>query len=146
MKCYLFDIDGTLANCHHRLYHIEQAPKDWRNFFAACLRDEPISHIIELLSDLHEAGACIVLVSGRSNECRTQTVEWLHIHTPLKAPPLYMRKAGDHRPDDIIKLELLAQLRVDGFDPMMAFDDRDRVVKAWRSAGIPCAQVAEGDF
>ena len=57
-----------------------------------------------------------------------------------------MRKEGDHRPDHIIKLELLAQIRSDGFEPIMAFDDRNSVVKMWRDAGIPCAQVAEGDF
>ena len=44
------------------------------------------------------------------------------------------------------QIELLEQMRLDGWDPGMAFDDRSRVVKAWREAGIPCAQVAEGDF
>jgi hypothetical protein len=57
-----------------------------------------------------------------------------------------MRKAGDHRDDDILKIELLAEMRRDGYTPIMVFDDRNRVVKAWRSAGVPCAQVAEGDF
>ena len=57
-----------------------------------------------------------------------------------------MRKAGDFRDDDIIKVELLHELAEDKFKPIMAFDDRNRVVKAWRAAGIPCAQVAEGDF
>jgi len=28
----------------------------------------------------------------------------------------------------------------------MAFDDRNRVVATWRANGVPCAQVAEGDF
>ena len=37
-------------------------------------------------------------------------------------------------------------VRADNFDPIIAFDDRDRVVAAWRSAGIPCLQVAPGDF
>lgn len=59
---------------------------------------------------------------------------------------LRMRRAGDHRPDDIVKREILDQMRADGWRPVMAFDDRARVVKMWREAGIPCAQVAEGDF
>lgn len=146
MRCYIFDIDGTVADCSHRLYHIQGKPADWRSFFAACLDDKPIPHIIELLDELHGAGARIVLVSGRSDECRTQTIEWIHVHTSLIGPPLYMRKAGDHRPDNLIKIELLAQLRADGYEPIMAFDDRNQVVEAWRKAGIPCAQVAEGNF
>jgi hypothetical protein len=28
----------------------------------------------------------------------------------------------------------------------MAFDDRSQVVKMWRKRGVPCAQVADGDF
>lgn len=143
--CYIFDIDGTLADCSHRLHHIHPRPaKDWRAYFAACLDDTPIPHIIELTWIL-EGKAAIVLVSGRSDECREATIQWLDKHeVPFQA--LYMRKAGDHRNDDILKSELLDKVLADGWRPIMAFDDRDRVVKMWRERGIPCAQVAEGNF
>mgnify|MGYP001591708211 CR=1 FL=1 len=42
--------------------------------------------------------------------------------------------------------KLLAELLSHGHRPVMAFDARDRVVKTWRTNGVPCAQVAEGDF
>jgi hypothetical protein len=57
-----------------------------------------------------------------------------------------MRKKGDYRDDSIVKKELLDQIRKDGYNPLLAFDDRDRVVKAWRECGIRCLQVAEGNF
>jgi phosphoglycolate phosphatase-like HAD superfamily hydrolase len=142
--CYLFDIDGTLADCSHRLRHIEKSPKDWDAFFGACDGDAPIEHICDL-ARIVALELPIVFVSGRSDQCRDQTEEWLK-QNRLWSGYLYMRKHGDHRPDDIIKLELLERLRGDGFNPIMAFDDRDRVVAAWRSAGVPCAQVAPGDF
>jgi phosphoglycolate phosphatase-like HAD superfamily hydrolase len=145
MRSYIFDIDGTLADCSHRIHLIEMTPKRWDEFFALCSMDRPIAHIIELARVLSKSGAGIVYVSGRSDQCRYETEAWLRAHK-VPAGPLYMRKRGDHRDDDIIKLELLEQLRADGFDPIMAFDDRNRVVAAWRSAGIPCAQVAPGDF
>ncbi len=47
---------------------------------------------------------------------------------------------------DIVKAELLDQIVADGFSPVMAFDDRNQVVEMWRARGIPCAQVAPGDF
>lgn len=144
IKVYIFDIDGTLADCSHRLHHIQKQPKDWDAFFADCSLDLPHDHVVGLAKDLHSRSV-VVFVSGRSDQCRAQTEEWLLNHG-LPSGPLYMRKAGDHRDDNIIKTEILAELRADGFDPIMAFDDRNRVVKAWRSAGIPCAQVAEGDF
>lgn len=145
MRCYLFDIDGTIADCSHRIHLIQKQPKDWRTFFAFVRNDAPIPHIIELARHLAVADMKIVYVSGRSEECRGHTEEWLERHG-LPDGPLYMRREGDHRDDDIIKIELLAMVREAGYDPIMAFDDRNRVVAAWREAGIPCAQVAPGDF
>lgn len=151
--CYLFDIDGTLADLGHRLHHIKPAfdeqgnlpRKDWDAFFAACPGDTPIEHVCELARTLVDADKTVVLVSGRSDQCRPQTEVWLEQHG-LDGLPLYMRKAGDHRPDYLVKAELLDRVRADGFEPIMAFDDRSQVVQMWRAKGIPCAQVAEGDF
>src|SRR4051812_16941628 len=145
MRTYIFDIDGTIADLSHRLPHIQKDPKDWRTFFAACANDAPIQHTIKLAIDLALAEANIVYVSGRSDECREATEEWLRLNA-LPEGKVYMRKAGDHRPDHQVKVELLEQLRADGHRPVMAFDDRNAVVKMWRYLGVPCAQVAEGDF
>lgn len=145
MRCYIFDIDGTIADLSHRLPHIQKEPKDWQSFFAACHDDAPIPHIIELARDLHCAGASIIYVSGRSDECRAATEAWLKDNR-LPLGKVYMRAEGDHRGDDQVKAELLAELLSHGHRPVMAFDDRDRVVKTWRTNGVPCAQVAEGDF
>jgi phosphoglycolate phosphatase-like HAD superfamily hydrolase len=144
MKCYIFDLDGTICDCSHRIHLIQQSPKDWDTFFSRCHLDAPIPHIIEMARRLNVTTQ-IVFVSGRSDQCRTETKIWLRQHG-LPSTNLYMRKEGDHRDDDVIKIELLNDLRADGFEPIMAFDDRDRVVAAWRAAGIPCAQVAPGDF
>lgn len=147
-RCYLFDIDGTLADCSHRLHHIQAKPKDWRAFFAGCQDDKPLAHIIELAKKLW-ATTPVVFVSGRSDECRDETAKWLERHglgILMQPASLYMRSEGDYRADDVVKGELLDRILADGWQPIMAFDDRDRVVKMWRERGIPCAQVAEGDF
>lgn len=145
MATYIFDIDGTLADCSHRLHLIHAKPKDWRSFFSMCDGDFPIQHVIDLARSLWLADNQIVYVSGRSDECEEKTRTWLVKHG-LPEAPLYMRKAGDYRADDIVKGELLDQILADDIRPVMAFDDRDRVVKMWRDRGIPCAQVAAGDF
>lgn len=145
MRTYIFDIDGTLADLSHRLPFIQQTPKDWDGFFGACAADAPIIHMIKLAIDVSLAGANIIYVSGRSDQCREATEDWMRRHA-LPEGKVYMRKAGDHRPDHQVKVELLEQLRADGHTPIMAFDDRNAVVKMWREIGVPCAQVAEGDF
>ncbi len=145
MKCYLFDIDGTIADLSHRLHHIEKSPKDWDAFFAACAGDAPIPHIIELVRVLNDADQRVIFVSGRSDQCRADTEAWLDRHE-IAGLPLYMRRAGDHRPDNLVKGELLDRILADGYEPVMAFDDRKQVVDMWRERGVPCAQVAPGDF
>jgi len=146
--CFIFDLDGTLANANHRLYLItgENAnAKKWDEFFDLCHLDTPIEHMIALAWALNSAGWPIVIVSGRSDVVRGKTEEWLRQHFPFYEK-LLMRPAEDHKDDDILKMEMLAELRAMGYEPEMAFDDRSRVVSAWRAAGIPCAQVAAGDF
>jgi hypothetical protein len=144
-KCFIIDIDGTIADGSHRQHFLQQTPRDWDAFFKACVDDKPIEHMWWLVMTLSERWP-IVYVSGRSDLVRAETEAWLHKHAFPWPAPLYMRKQGDYTDDSLLKIQLLAQLREDGYEPIMAFDDRNRVVKAWRAAGIPCAQVAEGDF
>jgi len=144
MATYIFDLDGTLADCTHRLHFINNGKKDWPAFFAACKDDAPIHHMIELCAELEVSGR-IVICSGRSDVVRDDTMRWL-IENGLSPDLLMMRKQGDHRPDHVVKLEMLTDLRAMNYNPTMAFDDRDQVVKMWRENGVPCAQVAPGDF
>jgi phosphoglycolate phosphatase-like HAD superfamily hydrolase len=147
-SCYIFDIDGTLADNSHRTHHLLKKPKDWDSYHAATASDGPHTHVVELANQL-SSFAPIVFCTGRHDGLRDITQNWLFDNGLCEQPHwvrLYMRKEGDHRPDHVIKLELLAQIRADGFNPIMAFDDRNSVVKMWRDAGVPCAQVAEGDF
>lgn len=136
----VFDLDGTLADCEHRKHLIDA--KDWRGFFAAVSDDSPISKVISVLLALHGGGHKIEIWSGRSDECREATEAWLVRHGIPSSIPVIMRRAGDHRPDDMVKREFLR-----GTDaPDVVFDDRQRVVDMWRSEGIACFQVAPGDF
>jgi hypothetical protein len=59
---------------------------------------------------------------------------------------LHMRPAGDVRNDAIVKLELFDQHVRDRYRVAYVLDDRDRVVRAWRSIGLTVLQVADGDF
>ena len=59
---------------------------------------------------------------------------------------IFMRKEGDSRNDGIIKTEIFDEHIKDKFYVCAVFDDRDRVVKAWRDIGLLCLQVNYGDF
>lgn len=149
---YLSDIDGTIADLTHRLPLIKvESPNkpDWRAFFKACRDDAPIHDVIALEQDLYYAHNRFMYVTGRSDEVRKETSDWLGFNK-LPPGPLFMRKEGDYRPDHIVKSELIDKLlkeynllphEIGGI-----FEDRTQVVKMYRERGFRVYQVAEGDF
>lgn len=144
--CYIVDIDGTIADNSHRVHYILNQPKNWDAFFAEVGGDKPIPHMVRLLDDLHQYWTRFIYVTGRPERCRGDTERWLVRNDFPLGNEMYMRADGDRRPDYIVKQELLISIRKNGWDPIMAFDDRDSVVAMWRENGVPCAQVAPGAF
>jgi FMN phosphatase YigB (HAD superfamily) len=149
---YIFDLDGTLADCQHRVPILaeKQDNNRWRRFYAACDKDEPILAVISTMERLRRF-ADVWIFSGRSEEVRDKTVAWLTEHTSFTEhdleTALVMRQEGDHRADDIVKREWLDGMLHDDRQRLVAvFEDRNRVVTMWREAGIPCFQVAPGEF
>ena len=159
---YIFDLDGTLALTEHRQHILAdvQNPHRWRDFFAACVNDEPNLPVIRTLQALRRSGAECWIWSGRSDAVRPQTVEWLTKNGcfgrltgtlpwwPLGAPERFrMRPDGDFTPDEQLKFGWLADLEPPERSRLTAvFDDRDKVVEMWRENGVPCFQVARGAF
>lgn len=142
LPVYIFDLDGTLADCQHRVPLIP----DWDAFFAACSEDAPIWPVIQTAKRL-AVGAEVWIVSGRNEQARNATAHWLDRHGLNVEQLKFMRPYKDHRPDDEVKREWLHSLAPDDRARIVAvFDDRDRVVAMWREEGLPCFQVSPGAF
>jgi hypothetical protein len=139
----VFDLDGTLALTEHRAHFLNQEPKDWRGFYAACDRDKPCSPLIQTAMTYVCDGHRVEIWSGRSDEVAAKTEAWLTEHG-LGGLPLRMRPASDHQPDTKLKAAWLD--RCGDRRPDLVFEDRTSMVAMWRSHGIVCAQVAPGDF
>jgi FMN phosphatase YigB (HAD superfamily) len=148
----IFDIDGTLANIDHRLHHVNSQPKNYDAFFSGISKDTvntSIASLYALLEDSTDYGIGdlkLVLCSGRAEKYREATELWLNQQNIYYYNHLYMRADGDFRDDHVIKRELLAQMRNDGYTPFLAIDDRKSIVDMWRSEGITALQCSEGDF
>lgn len=143
--CFICDIDGTVADLTHRRHWLLDKPKNWKAFEQNMIEDEPIEWVINTVLYLQKQGLSMIMCSGRGEQNRKVTENWLEKHG-LHLVKLYMRAKGDYRADDIIKSELLDQIIEDGWNPKLTFDDRDRVVRMWRDRGLTCVQVAEGNF
>ena len=136
------DLDGTLALDGHRSHYLNRTPRDWTKYFAACGDDAPNLPIIELVSALYEANFHIHIVSGRSDEVRDTTLDWLSKHeVPFEI--LKMRPKDNRVDDHKLKLEMVSAYK-DRI--LLVLEDRQRVVDMWRANGLTCLQVAPGNF
>lgn len=151
MKTWVVDIDGTLA------LKGDRSPFDWSRVG----EDLPNIPVIRVVEALLYVGDNIVFMSGRMEQCRSDTAHWLnvnidccYVHPRVGYPrddhrgvsELFMRADGDYRPDTVVKLELFDNHVKDRYDVIGVIDDRASVCRQWREMGLTCLQVAEGNF
>lgn len=134
------DLDGTVA-LHEgvrgpydtSLYHLDRVNRN-------------------VMDAIYMEQAChrkIIFCSGRDEEFRPETEEWIGRHflpKPGGGWTLFMRPQGDRRNDAVVKLELFDKYIRDNYNVQRVYDDRDRVIKMWRSLGLTVLQVNYGDF
>lgn len=139
-RAVMVDIDGTLA------LHGDRDPYDTSRYH----EDTVNQPVVEAVRAMQDAGHVVILCSGRDERFRAVTEAWLTdkigLVYGLWHDGLYMRPEGDRRRDNIVKLELFDAHIRDNYNVTCVFDDRDRVVQAWRSIGLTVFQVAPGNF
>lgn len=59
---------------------------------------------------------------------------------------IFMRAEEDFRHDTIVKKELYERHIEPFYNVFCVFDDRTTVVDMWRSLGLVCLAVSNGDF
>jgi predicted kinase len=143
--CYIFDIDGTLADIEHRRKYVQVKPKDWNSFYAG-VKDDHVNFPVATTMRLLSYSVPIILVSGRRSETRKDTETWLFENRLDDYFALFMRGFNDFRDDTIVKQEIYEKYIKPYWNVLAVFDDRSSVVKMWRDNGLACFQVAEGDF
>lgn len=139
-KLWIFDVDGTLANNLHRIKHLTQnTKKDWDAFFATQHKDSPFEAVFDVMASLHACGHKVIVITARDERFREVTLRWLNEHSTFNITndDLYMREGGDRSNDDDIKLEIITNILAANPDykVMGVFEDRHRVIDAWRKAG-----------
>jgi predicted kinase len=125
----MVDLDGTLALFGNKNAYDRDFENDKLNYAVA-----------EIIKNKN-----IILVSGRKEKFRNQTLQFLNFYN-IKFLELFMRKDNDDRKDSIVKKEIYDNEIVGKYNILFVLDDRDQVVKLWRSLGLTCLQVADGDF
>lgn len=133
---FIFDLDGTLALLNGRNpYDASTCEND--------LLNTPVAELLDTLCRVE--GNDIILMSGRNEDTRPQTEAWLKkYNVPYTA--LFMRPSDNWIHDGLMKRQLFMDNVYGKWYIKGVFDDRERVIRAWRDLGLQCYQVADGKF
>ena len=154
----VFDVDGTLADCSHRLHHI-QGPdgdpnrhKDWEGFYKNMEYDLPILPICNLYKALSRDGWWLEIWTGRQEKYQKQTFEWMHCQALPLPHRIRMRPDNDYIQDNRLKLSWYKEYK-EGLKKFpnstriqFIVEDRPRIVRALREAGATVLAVADKEF
>jgi predicted kinase len=131
----LCDLDGTLA-----------LPQGRNPYDASKCEQDKLDTVLALMLEKWQGeNTDIILVSGRMDTWKEETIRWLTEHR-IAYDHLHMRKGGDMRRDSIVKNEIYEEYIKGKYNVLFVLDDRSQVVRLWRSLGLKCLQVAPGEF
>ena len=135
-KAVLVDIDGTIATMNGR------SPYD----YSRVSEDSVVPEINSLVSTLFNDGYEIIFFSGRKDECLQDTWKWLKDNVDTSVDfKLFMRDAGDDRPDYVVKYEMFHNHIQGKYRVEFVIDDRLQVARMWHKLGVTVLRVGDPD-
>jgi phosphoglycolate phosphatase-like HAD superfamily hydrolase len=136
----LLDLDDTLADAAWR----ETLKDDWDFYHSQSPHDKPVAEVLATVRALFFAGWRIHVITARPERFREITLRWL-IRYSVPVERVLMRSDNDKRRSPDVKLDLvLNNFPGVARKSMIAFDDREDVCQAYRSAGIIAFQIYRG--
>ena len=139
----LVDLDGTLCDNSHRITFGQS--KDWDAYHSLCDKDGVFLDMAAVLFSL--AGDYeVIAITGRDERYREKTVAWLKNNKlDFLIDHILMRAEKNFKPEAEVKVELLDKhfKTRDAWLPkiVVAFEDSEATVSAFRNLGIPTFQV-----
>lgn len=143
---FVFDLDGTLANCDHRQDLAKN--KDWDAFHAECTKDDLYENVAQLLRVVSTSNT-VIIITGRDEKYKSETVDWLTANG-LMVDEIFMRPEGNREKDHIFKLGVVDKFFGDRETALRHvicwFEDRDELTEELRNAGFTVCQTKAGAY
>ena len=143
-QAIIFDLDGTLCECEHRVHYMRERPKRREEFHYACIFDGVVAAVKALIDMAETSGIKVILLSARPIRFKALTEEWL-----TKNAIYYDQLILSSYPelsDPEYKIKMYRELIEPFYDVIFAVDDRDTVVRMWRDNGVTCLDIANNHF
>lgn len=146
----IIDIDGTIA------LKSDRSPYDYSRVYEDSVREDILKVIDAWHSEYagydNDLDRQIIFLSGRNEECRSETIRWLLDKTGYDVDKhidvhLFMRPKEDPNTADFIVKDRLFEESIAGeYNVVGVFDDRRQVVQTWRTKGLTVLDVAGNKF
>lgn len=131
----IVDVDDTLCDISE-IRHLYAVPDDFHTFTAASRHCPPRPDVLDWCqAQFHEAGCALLVVTGRSEQFRDITADWLDEHLAVPYAGLWMRPHGNYESNAAVKRDIHAELS-QSFDIRAAIDDDPTIVELWSALGI----------
>jgi len=138
----LVDVDGTLCDVSGIRHYVESDPRhrNFDKFHRASALCPAIASTVDCVREQHAAGITVIVVTSRKQQYEHLTRVWLR-KWGVPFDRLLFRADHDERRDDLVKADLLAKIRAEGYEVIAAIDDNPSIIALWESEGIPVTIV-----
>jgi ribonucleotide monophosphatase NagD (HAD superfamily) len=135
----VWDLDGTLSEHNYRVHFAKK--KDYGTYYSLMHKDEPIAHSVELVKMYRDKGYALIMITGRPENYRKVTLEWLSNHG-IPHDILLMRNNGEFISNAMMKLARYNESVKNHFIVKAAFDDDPKVIQMWEGLGVRTYQLS----
>jgi hypothetical protein len=136
-SCIICDLDGTLV------IHTGRAPLEFER-----IHEDTIDYRLRFLLTMvreHPKGPKIIFITGRPENVREQTEEWLNNFFGGEYI-LIMRPERQFGLGNAVKKELYEKYIKGKYNVLCVFEDSDSCVEMWRNEGFLTLQVQNTDY
>lgn len=141
----IVDMDGVISDAAGRQHFLNEPPKNYKGFFAACGQDPPLQATSTLLRNLR-SDLLVILLTARPSWVRQETLEWLERHDMRWDLLILRAKKQDSMLAGQFKLQSLNELQNRGFELLVGLDDDPKNVEIFENFGMPCIYVYSGYY
>lgn len=136
----IVDVDDTLCDVSE-IRHLYAVPDDFHAFTMASRNCPPREEVLDWCRHhVQVEGCALLVVTGRSDQFRDITAEWLEEHLSMPYAGLWMRPTGHFGSNVGVKRRIHAEL-ARSFDIRAAIDDDPLIVQLWADLGIDTTLV-----
>lgn len=139
----IIDVDDTLCDISE-IRHLYAVPDNFHSFTLTSRDCLPRQDALDWCQRFHNKGCALLVVTGRSDEFRGITEDWLAEYLPIPYLGLFMRRKGDNRSNVSVKRAIHTAL-TQSFDIWAAIDDDPQIVQMWAELGIVSTLIPEVD-